>query len=152
MSQGTDKERYVFFQEDCKATLGYIVLGTVYIGCEMIGNKRQQTDTCQLLHVVTLRGILCGFKVSKTRPRGPRRKTSVSLIVHTLGNECKCKLLLDDSPLPGGALSAFLSPSVSVRNGVLLLKRRSFNAFLETVTLTLNAHNRAPTFGGKLFG
>ena len=74
------------------------------------------------------------------------------MIVHTVGNECKCKLLLDDSPPPGGALSAFLSPSVSVRNGVLLLKRRSFNAFLETVTLTLNAHNRAPTFGGKLFG
>ena len=72
MSQGTNKERYVFFQEDCKATLGYIVLGTVYIGCGMIGNKRQQTDTCQLLHVVTQWWHLVRFQSVKNAASRPK--------------------------------------------------------------------------------
>ena len=47
---------------------------------------------------------------------------------------------------PGAACST-LNPSV--RNGVPMVKRRSFNAFLETVTSTLNTHTIVGKTNGK---
>ena len=67
-------------------------------------------------------------------------------------NECICGLVASVR----GALLTFLSPGAacstlnpSVRNGVPMVKRRSFNAFLETVTSTLNTHTIVGKTNGK---
>ena len=71
MPQGTDKERYVF-PGGFLSYPGLYCFRYMYIGCEMIGNKRQQTDTCQLLHVVSLWWRLVRFQSVKNAASRPK--------------------------------------------------------------------------------
>ena len=65
------KARYVF-PGGFLSYPGLYCFRYVYIGCEMIGNKRQQTDTCQLLHVVTRWWHLVRFQSVKNAASRPK--------------------------------------------------------------------------------
>ena len=65
------KARYVF-PGGFLSYPGLYCFRYVYIGCEMVGNKRQQTDTCQLLHVVSLWWHLVRFQSVKNAASRPK--------------------------------------------------------------------------------